>query len=138
MIPELGHFALIVALCVSIAQGVLPLVGAHRRHAGWIAFARPAVGALNLLLLVAFVCLTVAFVQNDFSVLYVANHSNTQLPLPYRIAAVWGGHEGSLLLWALMLGLWALAVAALSPLAQAEYRNDMFNQNYVWETEKPW
>ncbi len=114
MIPELGHFALIVALCVSIAQGVLPLVGAHRRHAGWIAFARPAVGALNLLLLVAFVCLTVAFVQNDFSVLYVANHSNTQLPLPYRIAAVWGGHEGSLLLWALMLGLWALAVAAFS------------------------
>ena len=114
MIPELGHFALILALCVSIAQGVLPLVGAHRRHAGWIAFARPAVGALNLLLLVAFACLTVAFVQNDFSVLYVANHSNSQLPLPYRIAAVWGGHEGSLLLWTLMLGLWALAVAAFT------------------------
>ena len=114
MIPELGHFALILALCISIAQGVLPLVGAHRRNAGWITLARPAAGALNLMLLVAFGCLTAAFVQNDFSVLYVAQHSNTQLPLPYRIAAVWGGHEGSLLLWVLMLGLWTLAVAAFS------------------------
>ncbi|MBS1185611.1 MAG: cytochrome c-type biosis protein CcmF [Proteobacteria bacterium] len=114
MIPELGHFALIVALCVSIAQGVLPLVGAHRRNAGWIALARPAAVALNLTLLVAFACLTTAFVQNDFSVLYVAQHSNTLLPLPYRIAAVWGGHEGSLLLWVVMLGLWTLAVAAFS------------------------
>ena len=114
MIPELGHFALIVALCISVAQGVLPLVGAHRRKAEWIALARPASGALNLMLLVAFGCLTAAFVQNDFSVLYVAQHSNTQLPLPYRIAAVWGGHEGSLLLWVMMLGLWTLAVAAFS------------------------
>ncbi len=114
MIPELGHFALIVALCISVAQGVLPLVGAHRRNTEWIALARPAAGALNLMLLVAFGCLTAAFVQNDFSVLYVAQHSNTQLPLPYRIAAVWGGHEGSLLLWVVMLGLWTLAVAAFS------------------------
>ena len=114
MIPELGHFALIVALCISVAQGILPLVGAHRRNAEWIALARPSAGALNLMLLVAFGCLTAAFVQNDFSVLYVAQHSNTQLPLPYRIAAVWGGHEGSLLLWVVMLGLWTLAVAAFS------------------------
>ena len=114
MIPELGHFALILALCIAIAQGVLPLVGAHRRNAEWIALARPAAGALNLMLLVSFGCLTAAFVQNDFSVLYVAQHSNTQLPLPYRIAAVWGGHEGSLLLWVLMLGLWTFAVAAFS------------------------
>jgi len=114
MIPELGHFALILALCVALAQGILPLAGAHTRHAGWIALARPATGALNLLLLVAFACLTIAFVQNDFSVLYVAQNSNSQLPLPYRIAAVWGGHEGSLLLWVVMLGLWSLAVAAFS------------------------
>jgi len=114
MIPEFGHFALILALCVSLVLGILPLVGAHTRHAGWIAIARPAAGALNLALLVAFVCLTIAFVQNDFSVLYVAHHSNTQLPLAYRIAAVWGGHEGSLLLWVVMLGLWSLAVAAFS------------------------
>ncbi len=114
MIPELGHFALILALCVALTQGILPLAGAHTRHAGWIAFARPATGALNLLLFVAFVCLTIAFVQNDFSVLYVAQNSNSRLPLPYRIAAVWGGHEGSLLLWVVMLGLWSLAVAAFS------------------------
>jgi len=114
MIPELGHFALILALCVALAQGILPLAGAHTGHAGWIAFARPATGALNLLLLVAFVCLTFAFVQNDFSVLYVAQNSNSQLPVPYRIAAVWGGHEGSLLLWVVMLGLWSLAVAVFS------------------------
>jgi cytochrome c-type biogenesis protein CcmF len=114
MIPELGHFALIVALCVALAQGTLPLVGAQSRNARWMALARPAAGALNLLLLVAFGCLMAAFVQNDFSVLYVAQHSNTQLPLQYRIAAVWGGHEGSLLLWVVMLGLWTLAVAAFS------------------------
>ena len=114
MIPELGHFALIVALFVALAQGILPLAGAQRGHAGWIALARPAAGALNLLLLTAFVCLTAAFVLNDFSVRYVVQHSNTQLPLPYRIAAVWGGHEGSLLLWVVMLGLWTLAVAAFS------------------------
>ena len=114
MIPELGHYALILALCVSLVQGVLPLVGAHRQHAGWIALARPSAWALNFALVVAFGCLTVAFIQNDFSVGYVAQHSNTLLPLPYRIAAVWGGHEGSLLLWAFMLGLWALAVALFS------------------------
>ncbi len=114
MIPELGHFALILALVVATVQGALPLLGAHRHHAGWIALARPAAGALNLLLLTAFACLAVAFVQNDFSVLYVAQHSNTQLPLAYRIAAVWGGHEGSLLLWVVMLGLWTLAVSVFS------------------------
>ena len=114
MIPELGHYALILALCVSLVQGVLPLVGAHRQHPGWIALARPATFALNLSMVFAFTCLTIAFIQNDFSVLYVAQHSNTLLPLPYRIAAVWGGHEGSLLLWAFMLGLWALGVALFS------------------------
>lgn len=114
MIPELGHFALVTALIVALAQGVLPLLGAARGNAGWIALAKPAAWALNLALLTAFVCLTAAFVQNDFSVLYVARHSNTQLPLPYRVAAVWGGHEGSLLLWVVLLGLWTLAVAAFS------------------------
>ena len=107
-------YYVILALCVSLVLSILPLAGAHTRHAGWIAIARPAAGAMNLALLAAFVCLTIAFVQNDFSVLYVAHHSNTQLPLAYRIAAVWGGHEGSLLLWVVMLGLWSLAVAAFS------------------------
>ncbi|MBS1227112.1 MAG: cytochrome c-type biosis protein CcmF [Proteobacteria bacterium] len=114
MIPELGHFALIVALVVALVQGTLPLVGAHRRRADWIALARPAAIAQALLIAVAFGCLAAAFVQNDFSVVYVAQHSNTLLPLPYRVAAVWGGHEGSLLLWVLMLALWTLAVALFS------------------------
>jgi cytochrome c-type biogenesis protein CcmF len=114
MIPELGTFALILALCVALTQGTLPLIGAHGNRQAWIALARPAAIAQALLLAFAFGCLTTAFVQNDFSVLYVAQHSNTLLPLQYRIAAVWGGHEGSLLLWVLMLVLWALAVALLS------------------------
>jgi len=114
MIPELGNFALILALCVALVQGTLPLFGAHLQRPGWIALARPATLAHALLLVGAFACLTTAFVQNDFSVIYVAQHSNTLLPLQYRVAAVWGGHEGSLLLWVLMLALWMLAVALLS------------------------
>ena len=114
MIPELGHFALIVGLCVALVQGILPLLGAHLRRPEWIALARPAAMAQALLMAVAFACLTTAFVQNDFSVIYVAQHSNTLLPLPYRVAAVWGGHEGSLLLWVLMLVMWTLAVALFS------------------------
>ena len=114
MIPEIGHFALILALCVALVQGVLPLLGAQRGQAAWMALARPAAVALGLLLAVAFACLTAAFVLNDFTVLYVARNSNSLLPLPYRIAAVWGGHEGSLLLWVVMLGLWTLAVAVFS------------------------
>ena len=114
MIPEFGHFALILAFFVALAQGILPLVGAHRNSAPWIALARPATCTQALLLVVAFGCLTYAFVQNDFSVVYVAQHSNTKLPLQYRIAGVWGGHEGSLLLWVLMLGLWSMAVALFS------------------------
>jgi cytochrome c-type biogenesis protein CcmF len=112
--PELGHLALILALLVSLVQGVLPLIGAHRGHAGWIALARPAAQTQFLLVLFAFGCLMQAFVGNDFSVAYVANHSNSQLPTAYRAAAVWGGHEGSLLLWLLMLTGWAGAVSLFS------------------------
>ena len=114
MIPELGHFALIVALCVALVQGTLPLLGAHSRRTRWMAIARPAAIAQALLIATAFACLTSAFVHNDFTVLYVVAHSNSLLPLPYRVAAVWGGHEGSLLLWVVMLALWTLAVALFS------------------------
>ena len=114
MTPELGHFALILAFCVALVQGILPLVGAQQGRSAWIALARPAAAAQALLVAIAFACLTLAFVHNDFSVLYVAQHSNTLLPLPYRMAAVWGGHEGSLLLWLLMLVGWTLAVAIFS------------------------
>ncbi len=114
MLPEIGHFALILALCVVLIQGTLPLLGAHQNRPLWMALARPSALASALLVMLAFACLTAAFVQNDFSLVYVAGHSNTLLPLPYRVAAVWGGHEGSLLLWLLMLVLWTLAVALFS------------------------
>ena len=114
MIPELGHFALILALFVAATQAVLPLAGAARNNVAWMAVARPAAQLHFLLIGIAFVCLATAFVQNDFSVLYVANQSNSQLPLAYRIAALWGGHEGSLLLWNLMLAAWTIAVSLFS------------------------
>jgi len=114
MIPELGHFALILALCVALAQGIVPLAGAARGNARWIAFARPAAAVQFVLVALAFIALGWSFAQNDFSVAYVANHSNSQLPFAYRLSAVWGGHEGSLLLWILMLAAWTLAVALLS------------------------
>ncbi|MBI2319551.1 MAG: cytochrome c biogenesis protein CcsA, partial [Betaproteobacteria bacterium] len=114
MIPELGHFALILALLVALAQAIVPIVGAARRIEPWIALARPAATAQFALVLLAFGCLAWAFIAKDFSVLYVAQHSNSQLPAIYRFAAVWGGHEGSLLLWMLMLSAWTFAVALLS------------------------
>jgi cytochrome c-type biogenesis protein CcmF len=114
MIPEIGQFALALALAISLVQGVLPLVGAHRGNAAWIAVAKPAAQTLTLLIAFAFGCLTYAFVSNDFSVAYVAMHSNSQLPLQYRVSGVWGGHEGSLLLWTLMLGVWMTAVSLFS------------------------
>jgi cytochrome c-type biogenesis protein CcmF len=114
MIPELGHFALILALVVAAIQGTLPLIGAHRNRLAWVALARPAAGAFALLVTFSFACLTQAFVTNDFSVVYVAQHSNSLLPIQYRVAAVWGGHEGSLLLWMLMLSWWAAAVVLFS------------------------
>ncbi|ARN20423.1 heme lyase CcmF/NrfE family subunit [Piscinibacter gummiphilus] len=114
MIPELGHFALILALLVSIVQGTFPLVGAHRQRADWVALARPAAQLVFVLAAVSFGCLAWSFMANDYSVLYVAQHSNSKLPDIYRFAAVWGGHEGSLLLWVLMSSIWGLGVATFS------------------------
>ena len=114
MIPELGQFALVLALILALAQGTLPLIGAARGTPSWINLARPAAQGQCVFIAIAFGCLTYAFVVNDFSVLYVASNSNSALPLHYRIAAVWGGHEGSLLLWVLMLSLWTMAVSVFS------------------------
>ena len=88
MIPELGNFALILAALVALVLGTVPLLGAHRRRLAWVAVARPATSALALLVTFSFACLTNAFVNNDFSVVYVAQHSNSLLPLQYRVAAV--------------------------------------------------
>jgi len=114
MIPEIGHFMLWLALGISLILGTLPLAGAQRGRADWMVLARPAVYALAVLIFVAFACLVSSFVRNDFSVLYVASNSNSALPLHYRIAGVWGGHEGSLLLWVVMLCVWMVAVARFS------------------------
>ena len=114
MIPELGQFAALLALAVALIQGSLPIVGAARGDKAWMQLARPAAQTQFLLVVVAFACLTASFVNNDWSVLYVASNSNSALPLAYRIAGVWGGHEGSLLLWLLMLNVWTLAVAIFS------------------------
>ncbi|HEV8500322.1 MAG TPA: heme lyase CcmF/NrfE family subunit [Casimicrobiaceae bacterium] len=114
MIPELGHFALVVALVVALALSIVPMWGAARRDAALMALARPAATLLFLLVAFAFGCLAFAFVTSDFSVLNVAQHSYSTLPLRYKFAATWGSHEGSLLLWVLMLSGWAFAVAMAS------------------------
>ena len=114
MIPELGHFALILAACVAALLGTLPLLGAHQGRRDWMVLARPAAQVMFLLVSASMVALAWSFYVNDFSVAYVAGHSNSVLPTPYRLAAVWGGHEGSLLLWLFMLAGWTFAVAQRS------------------------
>jgi cytochrome c-type biogenesis protein CcmF len=114
MIPELGNFSLMLALCLALLQGTLPIAGAFRDNQRWMALARPAAVGQFMFLSLAFAALVYAFVSNDFSVSYVASNSNSSLPVVYRIAGSWGGHEGSLLLWTWMLVLWTFAVALLS------------------------
>jgi cytochrome c-type biogenesis protein CcmF len=114
MIPEIGHFALILALCVAVVQGSLPIYGAAVRSSTLMSVAKPAARGQFLLVLLAFCCLGYAFAAKDFSVLYVAATSNSQLPLHYRIAAIWGAHEGSLLLWVFILSIWMVAVSFFS------------------------
>ncbi len=114
MIPEIGHYALALALAVALVQGVLPLWGAQRGHAGWMAMAVPAARVHFGLLLLAYACLTHAFVTHDFSVALAAGHSHSALPLVYRLSAVWGNHEGSILLWSLILAGWTFAVTLFS------------------------
>ncbi|HEV7747755.1 MAG TPA: heme lyase CcmF/NrfE family subunit [Pyrinomonadaceae bacterium] len=114
MVPEVGQFALIMALMLALTQATLPLIGAARGNRAWIALAAPAGQAQFIFVAIAFGCLAYSFITNDFSVLNVAVNSNSQLPLHYRLAATWGSHEGSLLLWVLMLGLWTVAVSLFS------------------------
>ncbi len=114
MIPELGHFALIVALVLALALGTLPLAGAARGIPAFVALARPAAQGVFVFVAAAFGCLIWSFYTSDFSVLNVASNSNSRLPTAYRIAASWGSHEGSMLLWVFMLSSWMLAVTAFS------------------------
>jgi cytochrome c-type biogenesis protein CcmF len=114
VIPELGSFALILALLLAISQAFFGLAGAHYNRPAWIAAVTPAVAGVWVFVALAFGCLTWSFISHDFSVSYVATNSNSALPLLYRVAAVWGAHEGSLLLWITILSTWGLLVAALS------------------------
>src|SRR5262245_43391283 len=111
MIPELGQLALILGFIAALALGVLPLVGAAKTDVLLMRQAKPAALAQFVFLLFAFLTLGASFVANDFSVLNVATNSNSQLPLHYRVAATWGSHEGSILLWVLVMATWTGMVA---------------------------
>ena len=121
MIPEIGLFALVLALLVAVVQAVLPLVGAHCGAAPWMRVARPAALLQCALCLLAFGVLAACFLRGDFSVLYVAANSHSTLPAIYRFTAVWGGHEGSMLLWQTLLSVWGAAVALLSGRLPRDY-----------------
>jgi len=114
MIPEIGNFALMVATAVALLLGTLPIVGAARGNVRWMAMARPAARLLFVLVIIAAGCLIASLVGNDFSDMYVAEVSSRALPLPYKLAAFWGGHEGSMLLWLLILSFWMFAVSVFS------------------------
>jgi cytochrome c-type biogenesis protein CcmF len=114
MIPEIGHFALVLALSLAVCQSVMPLIGAHKNDTALMSVARSAAFGQLFFVAVSFACLAWSFLQSDFSLLYVANHSHRALPDVYKIAAVWSAHEGSLLLWILLLAGWTVAVARYS------------------------
>ncbi len=114
MIPELGHFSLILALCLAVSLGILPLIGSFRGDSRLLSVARPLAHGQFVFIVFAFVCLVYSFITSDFSVQNVAANSNTKLPVYYRITASWGSHEGSLLLWVLMLAGWTFAVSIFS------------------------
>jgi len=114
MIPELGNFALMLAMFIALAQGILPIAGSFNGNRQWMSLARPATAGQFVLITFAFACLVYSFIMNDFSVQNVASNSNSNLPVYYRIAGAWGSHEGSLLLWIQMLAGWSFAVAILS------------------------
>ncbi len=122
VVPEVGQFALILALLVAAAQCALPLVGAARGLQAWMNMGVSAAQAQFIFVLVAFGCLAYSFVTNDFSVLNVATNSNSLLPMNYRLAATWGSHEGSLVLWTLMLAIWTVAVTLFSKQLPLELR----------------
>ncbi len=121
MIPEIGHFALVLALIIALFQTVMPIVGAYRGMPDLMSMGTHAARAQFLMIIISFIMLTWAFIENDFTVAYVAQNSNSALPIEYRISAVWGAHEGSLLLWVLMLSGWTYAVTVFSKSLPAHF-----------------
>jgi cytochrome c-type biogenesis protein CcmF len=122
VIPEIGQFSLILAFCFAIVQGTLPLVGVWKNQPSLYNLAVPAARAQFLFIAISFICLDYAFYANDFSVLYVASNSNSHLPLAFRLAALWGGHEGSMLLWVSILGVWTMAVTMFAKSLPESFR----------------
>lgn len=114
MIPELGNFALILALSIGLVLSVVPIYGAAKGYNSWMRLARPAATGQFVFVAISFGCLAYAFLTDDFSVQYVATNSNSLLPTQYKFASIWGGHEGSLLLWTLFLAAWMLLVTVFS------------------------
>ncbi|MGB7815217.1 MAG: heme lyase CcmF/NrfE family subunit [Methylotenera sp.] len=122
MIPEIGQFSLILAFCFAIVQGTLPLVGVWKNQSTLSNLAVPAARAQFIFIVLAFICLDYSFYANDFSVLYVASNSNSHLPLAFRLAALWGGHEGSMLLWVTILAVWTMAVTMFAKSLPESFR----------------
>ena len=114
MIPELGHFSLILALGLSFCLAVIPSVGVYQGRESWMRLSGSLSAGLWVFVALAFGCLTWSFLKDDFSVTYVAQNSNSKLPTIYKIGAVWGAHEGSMLLWTLVMTSWTFAVALFS------------------------
>jgi cytochrome c-type biogenesis protein CcmF len=122
VIPEIGQFALILAFCFAIVQGTLPLFGVWKNQPNLYNLAVPAARAQFVFIAISFICLDYSFYANDFSVLYVATNSNSHLPLAFRLAALWGGHEGSMLLWVTTLGVWTMAVTMFAKTLPESFR----------------
>jgi cytochrome c-type biogenesis protein CcmF len=114
MIPEFGFFALILALMLAVIQSSAVFIGLKTNKSSYVNLTFSAALGQFVFMLIAFIILVVAFVTDDFSVAYVAQHSNSQLPIPYKVSAVWGGHEGSMLLWTFILSVWGIAVTLLN------------------------
>ncbi|GFO70917.1 cytochrome c-type biogenesis protein CcmF [Bathymodiolus japonicus methanotrophic gill symbiont] len=114
MNPEIGGFALIIALFLSVVLALIPIYGASTANEMWMSYAKPLAAGQFLFVFISFICLGYAFSHDDFSVVYVAQHSNSQMPIQFKLSAIWGGHEGSLLLWALILTGWTFAVSRFS------------------------
>ncbi len=114
MIPEIGEFSLIIALLMSVVLATIPMYGATTQNEMWMSYAKPLAMGQFIFVIISFICLGYAFSHDDFSVVYVAQHSNSQMPIHFKLSAIWGGHEGSLLLWALILCGWTFAVSRFS------------------------
>ena len=114
LITELGYFALLLALVLAILQAVLPTIGMIKHQVQWQRLAPSLAVALFFAMMVSFLALMAGFLYNDFSLVYVASHSNSLLPWYYKLSATWGGHEGSLLLWLTILATWCMLVAVFS------------------------